>query len=253
MSYAACAPCSGARSPETKLRELGRAIKANFDPNQPRVFAGNPDGGQWTDAGGSGGGASSGGGDSRASVDRRPSSVVLASFSPGSDDDKPPKVPKERPRTSRARTRVYKELAKWIARGVAKEIVGRRITALLTILDEAGWLEPAVDTIRTFADPPKNLQELQQGVYSPAPGYDVHHIVEQSSALRDGFPRSRVDAPENLVRVPRLKHWIITGWYMIPNEEFDWMSPRQYLQGRSWDERADVGYKALVEFGVLKK
>ena len=32
------------------LRKL--AGKANFDPNQPRVPAGNPDGGQWTDAGG---------------------------------------------------------------------------------------------------------------------------------------------------------------------------------------------------------
>lgn len=40
---------------EAKLLDLERALKANFDPNQPRVPAGNPDGGQWTDAGGSGG------------------------------------------------------------------------------------------------------------------------------------------------------------------------------------------------------
>jgi len=39
---------------DAKLRDLDRAIKA-FDPNQPRVPAGNSDGGQWT--GGSGGGA----------------------------------------------------------------------------------------------------------------------------------------------------------------------------------------------------
>jgi hypothetical protein len=39
---------------ETKLRDLEHAIKANFDPNQPRVPAGNPDGGQWTDAAGVG-------------------------------------------------------------------------------------------------------------------------------------------------------------------------------------------------------
>ncbi|HUU24841.1 MAG TPA: hypothetical protein VMW68_04665 [Methyloceanibacter sp.] len=36
---------------DAKLRDLDRAIKA-FDPNQPRVPAGNPDGGQWTDASG---------------------------------------------------------------------------------------------------------------------------------------------------------------------------------------------------------
>jgi hypothetical protein len=39
---------------ETKLRRLERAVKTNFDPNQPRVPAGNPDGGEWTDGGGGG-------------------------------------------------------------------------------------------------------------------------------------------------------------------------------------------------------
>ncbi len=34
--------------------------KAGYDPNQPRVPAGNPDGGQWTDTGGSRFGPSSG-------------------------------------------------------------------------------------------------------------------------------------------------------------------------------------------------
>jgi hypothetical protein len=40
---------------EIKLQALREAVKANFDPNQPRVPAGNPDGGQWTDGGGTGG------------------------------------------------------------------------------------------------------------------------------------------------------------------------------------------------------
>jgi len=39
---------------ETKLHALRDAVKA-FDPNQPRVPAGNPDGGQWTDGGGGSG------------------------------------------------------------------------------------------------------------------------------------------------------------------------------------------------------
>ncbi len=33
---------------ETSLASLTRSLKAGFDPNQPRVPAGNPDGGQWT-------------------------------------------------------------------------------------------------------------------------------------------------------------------------------------------------------------
>lgn len=237
---------------DNKLQALRRAVKANFDPNQPRVPAGNPDGGQWTDVDGSSGG----GGGQRTSLGRENryprSSVVLASFRPGAQDDQPPKVPKEKPGSSRGRTRVYKELAKWIARGVLREVVGRRMTSLFTILDEAGWLEPAIDSIRTFADPPKSLKELQQDAYTPAPGYDVHHIVEQTSAERDGFPRSMIDAPENLVRVPRLKHWMITSWYMIPNEDYGWMPPRQYLRGKDWEERIRVGYEALIEAGVLR-
>ncbi len=39
---------------EARLRDLERAVKAGFDPNQPRVAAGNPDGGQWTGTGGRG-------------------------------------------------------------------------------------------------------------------------------------------------------------------------------------------------------
>src|SRR5687767_422393 len=35
-----------------ELRQLAAIAKASFNPNQPRVPAGNPDGGQWTDGGG---------------------------------------------------------------------------------------------------------------------------------------------------------------------------------------------------------
>jgi len=38
-----------------KARALARVVKANFNPNQPRVPRGNPDGGQWTPVGGGGG------------------------------------------------------------------------------------------------------------------------------------------------------------------------------------------------------
>jgi len=41
---------------ETKLHALRDAVKYGFDPNQPRVLAGNPDGGEWTGGGGGTGG-----------------------------------------------------------------------------------------------------------------------------------------------------------------------------------------------------
>jgi hypothetical protein len=41
---------------EEELRLLLSTLDNKYDPNQPRVPAGNSDGGQWTDTGGSGGG-----------------------------------------------------------------------------------------------------------------------------------------------------------------------------------------------------
>jgi hypothetical protein len=36
------------------------------------------------------------------------------------------------------------------------------------------------------------------------------------------------------------------------NEDYGGLSPRAYLQGKSWDERWRVGRGALIRFGVLK-
>lgn len=37
---------------EAKFRHFTRVFRVKFDPNQPRVPAGSPEGGQWTDGGG---------------------------------------------------------------------------------------------------------------------------------------------------------------------------------------------------------
>ena len=37
---------------EIAMRRHDRALKYGFNPNEPRVPRGNPDGGQWTDGGG---------------------------------------------------------------------------------------------------------------------------------------------------------------------------------------------------------
>jgi hypothetical protein len=87
---------------------------------------------------------------------------------------------------------------------------------------------------------------------SPAAGYDIHHIVEKASAKEDGYPVSQIDGPENLVRIPRMKHWEINGWYATKNKDFGDMSPREYLRGKSWEEKNSVGLKALIDAGVLK-
>ena len=96
------------------------------------------------------------------------------------------------------------------------------------------------------------MAELQRRRGRDMAGYDTHHIVERTAARQDGYPGSRIEAQENKVVIPRLKHWLITRWYMEKNEEYGWLSPRDYLKGKSWAERRRVGIRALILYGVLK-
>jgi hypothetical protein len=97
------------------------------------------------------------------------------------------------------------------------------------------------------------LEELRQ---NEKPGYDNHHIVEQW-AEDDGIPKNKIQSPENIVPIPKLKHWEINNWFDTPNEglrdENDIaLTPRQFLKGKSWEERYNFGLRVLRDFGVLK-
>jgi len=191
-----------------------------YDPNQPRVPAGHSDGGQWTDAEG----------DARP---ERSDFVRLAAL-------RIPRIPRQRPQDPKDRNAVVKEVAEWLAKNVGK------------ILQVGTWLDEFLPTIEAYRDPPKTLEELQRAVWIRRNGYDIHHIVEQTPAEQEEFSREVIDAPENLVRIPRLKHWQITGWYGRANYDFGGKSPREYLRGKDWNERVRVGIEALILHGVLK-
>jgi hypothetical protein len=198
-------------------RALRYADKAGFNPDQPR-----DDHGRWTD-----------GAETRPSDSR----VRLAGDIPTGDS---PEIPKEPPPTTKLRNVVVRSLA-------------RRLGPYIWAAVEAGsWVYDHKSEINSFFDAAKSLEELQGAANSPADGYDIHHIVEQSSAESDGYPKAQINAPDNLVRIPRWRHWLINGWYQTPNEDFGWLTPRQYLKGKSWDERRDTGIYALKKFGVLR-
>jgi len=206
-------------------RALKLAYKYGYDPAQPRVPAGDPDGGRWTGANGN-------------TISSR--RTRLAGEIPTGDS---PKIPKKRPPTSRERTAAFKAAARWLNR------FGGPIGKLV---EGAEWLRNHSPLIEAYRDPPKSLDELQQGAQRTGLGYDVHHIVEQTQAEDDGFPREMIDSPENKVRIPRMKHWDINGWYQRPNPDYDWETPHDYLSGRSWAVRRSVGLRALRIYGVLK-
>ncbi len=152
----------------------------------------------------------------------------------------PPIIPRERPATASEGNDVARVIARWLAQNRSHVIEG------------PDWFFEYEPSVRAYLDPPKTLQELQRAVPTSNPGYDIHHIVERTSAEQDGFPQSIINAPENLVRIPRFKHWEITGWYMKMNESFGGISPRDYLRGKTWPERIGVGLDALIRHGVLK-
>ena len=117
----------------------------------------------------------------------------------------------------------------------------------------AYWSYEAYPYIRSYFDPPRTLEELRQ---NNKPGYDDHHVVEQWSK-NDGMPPDNVEAAENIVTVPTLKHWEINGWLSKKNAEFkdiagNELTPRQYVRGKTWEDRYQFGLDVLKRFKVLK-
>ena len=73
----------------------------------------------------------------------------------------------------------------------------------------------------------------------------------------DGIPEEWIKSPDNIVPIPKLKHWEINRWLDLENEEYldengMKLTPRQYIKGKQWEERREFGLVVLRKFGVLK-
>ena len=164
-------------------------------------------------------------------------------------DGDPPRLPGNRPPNSALRTQALKFAARELAQAIQD---GRAEEFLNELQDKAKWIGDRLAEIKSYLDEPKSLADLNDLANEPAPGYQVHHIVEQTPALQDGYSRSVIDSPNNLVRIPTLKHYEINAWYQTPNADFGDRTPREYLSDKAWYERREVGLKALQDVGVLE-
>jgi len=225
------------------LDRLGRLVAKDYDPDQPRAPAGSPDGGQWI--------AGDGGGDGN--VIYLPEIVVVAGPGIGHNGgpklDEPPEIPEKDPGRSNWLS-FAKQAANWLARFFLRR--SPIVAAVWAAIEAAGWLIGELPSIRSYLDGPKTLEALRRNALTTRPGYHKHHIVEQTPAKRDGFSRSLIDGYDNVVSIRIYKHRQITAWYQTPNKDFGNRSPREFLRGRSWEERQKVGQDALREHGVLK-
>jgi hypothetical protein len=220
---------------EMKLRRLLLEAKAGFNRGQPRWPKGRPgEGGRWS--GGSGG----------ASSPKTPPAGIGHNQGPPLVDQ--PTVPKTKPSEVQLQNNVARNLARSLGRAIG---MGTPTGFLLAMIRNTSWLNTNRASIESYQDPPKSLEELQNVVSGTSkPGYHDHHVVEQNSARED----EKVDAPENLVRIPHYKHEEITTWYATKNDDapFGGRPPREYLQDKDWDERRRMGLDALRKFGVLR-
>jgi hypothetical protein len=241
------------------IREFCQDVrKAGFNPDEPRVPAGNPDGGQWTRESGSGtSNESQVVSDATPDNIWRPGAQYAANDPPGLGHnqgpplEEPPEIPRLKPSSLSAINDFLKAAAYWLA-PISR--FDKRALLFLAALQTTEWLvDKYLPSVISYLDPPKTWEELQQ---NQGPGYDEHHVVEQGSE-KDGIPRSMIDSPDNVVPVPRLKHWQINSWLGRPNSEFkdaedNDISPREYLKGKTWEQRYRFGLDVLIRFKVLK-
>jgi hypothetical protein len=241
-----------------RLAMASRLIKANFDPNQPRVPKGEPGAGQWTYEPG------------YAKPRQRGHADENPLLTPAGDEQSPetdgnwgePSIPSERPATAQERNSIVRRTAAWLRQAAALGVAyapERRVKYVLLAIEATAWIVEYLPEIRSYyLDGPKSLAELQDAVDDPQPGYEIHHIVEglygsvsELSNVRL-FGR-RLEAHENLVRIPKWAHVEISTWYSTPNrEEFGGNTPRGFLRGKNWDDQYELGIQKLRDFGVLK-
>jgi hypothetical protein len=190
----------------TGLAAASSLIKANYHPDQPRIPAGQPGGGQWTS------------GDDGSGAAERPDDAGSRGFDAHLEHIGYP-LGQEMWEIARGLYRLYRDS-------------GGDIAILREYLADRGLkLNDLPDVIRSVFDPPKPLGQLQTDkpprgfdteaelrayLGEPPPGYEWHHIIEQNGQFRPDLTspegiRIWIQNTDNMVRVPVIKHYCVTG------------------------------------------
>lgn len=137
-------------------------------------------------------------------------------------------------------------------------------TIFLQVIEDLGPTElnrgeqKILDEWHALSDPPKTLEQLQAKPTVNKLGYDLHHIVEQNPANVEKtdiekFTQERLDAPDNLVWIPRLKHERITAYFSSkPRNGLLGGTNRNIIKQKSFDEQRAIGLELLRREGILQ-
>ena len=243
-----------------------KAWERKFDPNQPRVPRGHPDGGQWTDGPGSTGAQENPGEELLTEAEQEelghlaeqarriladtdhPAALLVLAGGP-----KLPKLPKNKSGALTYMAAFFKDIATYAVRhGPAAKTAVEWWIATRELLPE----------IVTFVIPPKPWEEIiadsnyhefeRMEDFEAAYGdaglfHDWHHIVERNS----GFSERELHNTENVVRIPRGRHWLVTSFMTRGQRSLGGISWRQWLIGKPIEEHRLVGLMALQEIGAM--
>lgn len=261
--------------PGANLSDAFLALGCKYNASQPRVPAGNSDGGQWT-SGNSGG----------SNAVAQPTGMIdfsellglndlsgLFSITPNQSDldgltqlagdfpagdgsdppsNEPPEIPIQRPETGGPVMKFIREAVAWTGRVGRYSPYADTFFGALKQVDETNAI---TNVIKSANDPPRTLEELQDRVLLPdRSGYHRHHIAEEKAARNSEFSESLIQGRDNLVLVPLVKHIDITKYYATKVRQADGsrISPRESIQGMSFEERRQFGLRVLRDHGVLK-
>lgn len=167
--------------------------------------------------------------------------------------DDPPPIPSQRPSSLGTRLRTARSIAQWLLKAASLASSSPQMIAAKIAIIAAEWLVTEYwPYVEAYWEGPRTLLELQEAVAKSRRGTEIHHIVEQTQARTEGFPQSAINSPDNLVQVPTFTHWLITAWYQTPLEDFNWLTPREYLRNKDWETKYRMGIYALEIHGVLR-
>jgi len=138
---------------------------------------------------------------------------------------------------------------------VSAAVIGSEATiyGISKMVDDVGWLANQYANIESYLDPPKTYEELSGNaqIKGKHPGYEDHHIVEQGEH-NSYLDQSKIQSPENTVRIPYYRHKDVQQYYQTPNPALGGLTPREYLHGKSFEEQFRFGLEVLRKFGIMK-
>jgi hypothetical protein len=227
-----------------QLAAIAPFVRAGFNPDEPRIPAGQPGGGEWTD--GSDGGPPEAATDAQASIDSADIGIRAFGFA-GSANDANAGAPMSVANEDEGNAAKEGLEAQLIQAGynLSSDLLavmralyqiyvtpGSTIASLQEYLAENGInFDELPSVIKSLFDDPKPLGELQTNkppagflteaqlkayLGDPPPGYEWHHIIEQNGQFRPDLTSPEgiqewIQNTDNMVAVPVIKHYCVSG------------------------------------------